>query len=201
MKKNILIPIILSLILIPFLVFGAWTYHRTPEGTEITSPITIHLTFDNYNEICVNNASHWGIYIVGDGEEGYELCGKLYSPSTKEITENFDIPIGKKISYIAIFCPVDNAQDYDCGSWVQADNPNPVALEDCTEQTPDYCFTIIKKGNFIFLPSNTIQQIKDEFNEVFQDLKPILPFIIGIWIGFWVVENVIAYFSVKREKW
>jgi hypothetical protein len=53
---------------------------------------------------------------------------------------------------------------------------------------------------FISLPSNFIQEITNQFNELWQDLAPVLPFIIGIWIAWWVIEHIILWFDMRKYE-
>jgi hypothetical protein len=203
MKKNILIPIILSLILIPFLTFGnVISYKREPEGYKITSPVKISVSFDSYRNLCADFYSSsplytekWRLAIYDLNYQNEYFSNEEYPLNTLSGDFTFDLPSGKYVDILTQCWYPGNGSSagfydrHDSDPSMEYNNDNPIF--EITTPT----------GNFISLPSDTIQQIKNEFNEVFQDLKPVLPFIIGIWLGFWVIENVIAYFSVKREKW
>jgi hypothetical protein len=184
-------------------IWSSAIYHRTPKGTEITSPVNFYVKFNEPNDLCGRNSDFWGIileYILNGNE--YWVCGKKHLISEKESSENFNLPIGAKIVFVDVV-QFNEGNDYDCDSW---QNVCEASFEDCPSfeeiwtggdwySDKNYCFEIISPSGTIGNTQNWLTQneILGYIGKLAEDIPNYIALMIGLPITFWFVEKTIAF--------
>jgi len=201
MKNKILIPtILLMMLLLPFSVFGAWTYDRTPTGYEITSPVSFEISFDDITTDMLLNASTtwWGIqlnelYFTG-GYEGFSECVPV---STKDYTFVLDIPIGCIPDYI--FINGDPTSKANCET-------NPLYQDEARifETDDEGVFEIVAPprplvASFEDMPENAIASTTAYIGDLFGTFGVFVWLAIGIPLAFWIINNTINLFTKGKK--
>lgn len=173
------------------LCFATIFYNRTPPGIEITSPVNLEWSWDNYNEVCTSC----------DGDETYQLklnhdpppswvCGLSYPVATLSGSENFEIPVGT--DNWGIYMVFGIREDYDCEGYVQETYDFEVGTS-----TP--CFTIIEgeEEDYIFsFTTSNLNSLINSIKEFFDSVWPLIALIIGIPLAFYVIGKIISIFPM-----
>jgi hypothetical protein len=191
MKLKSLKFVLPILLVLPSLVFADWHYWRTPEGTEITSPITIHFDFSDWlNDVCDGSESRvscnnsgvsWRIRLYTTDYQSF--WGETHDRTITETTESFDLPVGTQIKGIAIIVI------WNDGHW-----ENTRVLE----EADPYTFEIVETPT----PSGTIgntqnwlsqNEILAYIGKLTDDIPNYIALMIGLPIAFWFIEKTIAF--------
>jgi hypothetical protein len=104
MKKIILIAV-LSLMALP--VFGAVNYSRTPVGTEITSPVSISVSFDNFSEFGLNEEINYYVITIAPSDLPF-YYSSCYASTTLSTNSTISVPVGKDIYSVYVGGREDN---------------------------------------------------------------------------------------------
>jgi hypothetical protein len=213
MKLKSLKFVLPILLVLPSLAFARINYWRTPTGTEITSPVTIHVDFDDWNsdicwniDYCIQNAIYWQfkLYSLSDSSTGTIYYGRVYDKTTKEATESFDLPVGTKIFIVGIQA-FREGQGYDQGYIIE------IRFSDRTSP-PNYVFEIIGTSTPPSSPpSGTIGNTQNwlSSNEILayigklaEDIPNYIALMMGLPISFWFIEKTIAFVrgNFSRQK-
>jgi hypothetical protein len=195
MKLKSLKFVLPILLVLPSLVFADYHYWRTPEGTEITSPVTLHFDWLSWDEdVCDGNpecmvtGEYWEFYLkISNSIEYY---GEIHDKTTKEATESFNLPVGTKISDTGILI-LDEMQGIVFDKVFEWSYP------------PNYVFEIVGTSTPPSLPpSGTIGNTQNwlSSNEILayigklaEDIPNYIALMIGLPIAFWFVEKIIAF--------
>jgi hypothetical protein len=190
MKLRSLKFILPILLVLPNLVFADWIYQRTPEGTEITSPVSLYFEFDDWSsdvcggyEICESEGVYWQFEVravIGQNEFGY--CGEIRSKTTKRARESFDLPIGAKVDRTKI-----NILDANLN----------IITEKVFEDSADYVFEIIGISPLRMIGNTQNWLFQNEIlgyiGKLAEDIPNYIVLMIGLPIAFWFVEKIIAF--------
>ena len=200
MKLKSLKFVLPILLVLPSLVFADYNYWRTPEGTEITSPVTLHFDWKDWNydvcegePDCINFGQYWQFELRTLPEPDIiYYYGTIHSKATNEATESFDLPIGTKIARVIIKILDANQNSLVYGSELERQPSFP----------PYYVFEIIGTSQPTPPPSETIGNTQNwlSSNEILayirklaEDIPNYIALMIGLPIAFWFIEKTIAF--------
>ena len=189
MKLKSLKFVLPILLVLPSFAFATYHYWRTPTGTEITSPVTLHFDWSSWfydvcesNGYCIDHGVYWRFHLFTiDGEDIY---GETHDKTITEATETFNLPVGTKIQGIFIDVIMDGGSDGDVRALEWEDNT--------------YVFEIVGTS----IPSGTIgntqnwlssNEILGYIGKLAEDIPNYIALMIGLPIAFWFVEKTIAF--------
>ncbi|MFA4890605.1 MAG: Ig-like domain-containing protein [Candidatus Paceibacterota bacterium] len=146
MKKIFLFAIFLIFFASPSVSFGAVSYSRTPSGNQITSPISISISFDNFEEDtgCVSDT--WSVEVSNNNNSYYPSNTILNSIKTGVFSINLP-PID--CTYVAFSCDLEGGGNYIEGDGnsiifnVPAPTPIPGGF---SSKRPEVAITAPKSG-------------------------------------------------------
>ncbi|MCJ7792957.1 MAG: hypothetical protein MUP45_03190 [Candidatus Marinimicrobia bacterium] len=186
MKKIILIFSALLLVL-PFSVFGAVSYERTPAGTSITSPVQIEVSFGNWAEVGFpEEVNFWNVVVAQSIEKS--LFGSNCLPITI-LSGDFSIPLPVEDYYSVSFG--GGLTEQNCIDGVEG---GEIFLEG------DDTSVIFSVANFIPIGSNVITGAVAYINDVAVGIYPLLFLFIGVPLAFWVIGKVVDLFPHEKDK-
>jgi hypothetical protein len=191
MKLKSLKFVLPILLVLPSFVFAVWIYQRTPEGTEITSPITLYFKFDDWNSdvcnndpICNISGRYWQFHLLDTNSNIF--YGEIHSRTIQEATDSIDLPIGTEIYAILIQIFDKNQQSLPVIKYVESCSP--------------YCFVITETSSPP--PSGTIgntqnwvssNEILGYIGKLAEDIPNYIALMMGLPIAFWFIEKTIAF--------
>lgn len=193
MKKFILIFSALLLVL-PFSVFGAVSYERTPSNIWINLPLTISLTLDTWEDTgCTTlqepDANYWGIFLNACcGSEGGDYEPQEWIASST-LSYDFTFPlmeIGCQYGEVLLACSREGIT-YD-DSFI-------------TLETGEPAFGVIENGaNFVPISGNFLASTTAYINDMAVGIFPLLALFVGIPLAFWFLGKVIEIPKKAMKK-
>jgi len=199
MKNKILVFTILLMFSIPFSVFGALSYSRTPDGFTIENPIHFEISFDDYYADTGITAGYdyWDFYIDleygGVGDVG--LC---LASTTKEVSFDIDLPLDT--SWFTAFSGFPTLADCQNGENTSPDWDYIEIIGEMEEPIFEVVagepVGVITGGFEDYEMSSTTAYIGDLINS----MGGFIWLIIGIPLGFWIIKETIKLITPKKVK-
>ncbi len=95
------IVFLISSFFIVEIAFGAFTYERMPSGTEITSPVSVSLSFENslYEAFDLFPGDYWKIMLEDRENQSYGGC---HASTTLSDLAEFNLPVGTEATIVDI---------------------------------------------------------------------------------------------------
>jgi hypothetical protein len=191
MKLKSLKFVLPILLVLPSLAFAGYHYWRTPEGTEITSPVTLHFDFEDWDfdvcdgdYLCREVGQYWR-FVLRSSSDNY-FYGEIHSKTTNEATENFNLPVGTEITRISI--------------WVLDESQHYLRAKEMEFCDPNYCFIITgistpPSSEMIGNTQNWLSsnEILGYIGKLAEDIPNYIALMMGLPIAFWFVEKIIAF--------
>jgi hypothetical protein len=180
MKKILFLLILLGGIFYAFVSFGAVSYSRSPAGSNTTSPITINIISNSYEELCLFPNENWYVIIL-DNVGGDDRISNPIASTTLSTSVQFSLPVGYQAAEVATNCSGDSSNDviYETG--------NPA-------------FTIISTdgdNNYLLIPANSGVDLLALAGGLFSDLWVLIAIAIGLPLAFYIIKKVISLISKR----
>jgi len=182
--------------ILPTITFGAVTYSRSPSGTMPTSPITISVSFDDFASDFGSLPEYWTVGLDGDnsGTEIHAVSSDCVAVTTTNANFVFgSLPVGGEVLAIRLYDANES-----CGD-------NAVLSPDFLFEGDDenVAFTISASSGGVLFGSNTANVyglMGAVSTSAFNDVLPWVILIIGILLGFYIVEMLIGTVAPKDER-
>lgn len=177
-NKKLFFSILGILIFIPFSVFSAVIYERTPSDYTIESPVNISVSIDDFYVVC-SRRPNWQIEIYNTNWET-AFWSEIFTSTTLSASVDFDLPVDSYI-YVDICCFLEGEDcgDSDYDYTLEYNNDNPI-------------FEIIEPVSPFALPINSVNSTIAYIGDLFTSIGGFIWLIIGIPLGFIVIKRVIA---------
>ena len=102
---------------------GAVSYSRSPVGTETTSPVSISVAVDNFDETGCAGSNYWSLSVSGSLNQWYVFNGtytdvyngKGLASSTLSNVFVFNLPVGEEITSVMSSCGDNELGDFSSG--------------------------------------------------------------------------------------
>ena len=183
MKKLFLTISILAGLIFSYGVSAAISYERSPAGSQITSPVSFEISFDDFSEICPDQESNY----YGIGTDSVETQGIIASTTLSHVFV-LDMPLGGNDD-IYSECSIVQGIAGEFGIFLEQGSPAFEILY--AASNPLASFAIGEDFNI---------GIFDYVKAFFSDLRNIIFLLIGLPLGIWIANIVIGFFGKLRGK-
>jgi len=194
---------VLSTLILPSFVLGAYSYDRSPAGYEITSPVSFEISFDDYADLELTASStYWGIFInlhLGEFDNYFSECIPI---TTTDHTFIMDLPVGfgtddifarGDVSYET--CMADAQYE---GIYFES-NGEGVFLIVETPETP-VVVGPIKAGFDEYMPDMSITSTTAYIGDLTLSSGPLLWLFMGIPLAFFVIRKTLDLLYPDKIK-
>ena len=195
MKKLFLIfSVVLALTVVAGNANAEMSYTRTPSGTEITSPVNIHISVDAFEELLeyypefqYPDFDYWTVRISQYEPIIKSHYGKILASTSLDYNEDFDLLPGGYVEVMVMGC-----YNSEC----QGDKEEIFLLE--FDDEPPYLFTVIESGQALFdLPEGATSKILAWIGSTFEGASPFVFLAIGLFLAFYVLPEIIKLFRQR----
>ena len=185
--------LIFSIFFFPISALAVLNYTRTPEGEEITSPVSFEVSFDELSDIECEETEHlfWGVGVVS--ENSYPNPVVLECVSTSTFSHTFEYSLEEGDYYlVGAYCGVD---EESCENLEQL----PSYDLEGDEGNPDTIFEVVKTALFEF-PSDFLSTATDYLASTLDAVKIPLALVFGISLMMWIVNWIVGFVSRRARK-
>ena len=180
--------LLLSVLFLGSVVFGAVDYSRDPSGFTIENPVSFDVSFDDFSELCDASWNWWSIYFLSEIEEpALEIFSEdLIASTTKNyiFVENLPLVIYTEVKPAC--CAIID-EDLECEDTDPVFEYNPAGIFEVVEPPPPtlYAFTTAD------LASTTAY-----ISDIFTSIRSLFFLAGGIHLAFYVIKRVIRIFPM-----
>ena len=171
-------------------VSGAVSYSRTPDGTLITSPVSLFISANSWQDYvdfdpALDEMAYYKIEMQDNLENWYN--GGCFATTNLTINPIFNLPVETEINTIIMSGWTDDSpdcsnEDYQFGSYVY--------------ETGSPIFTIISGGGVVpslfSMPMASSSDMVASVGTLFTDLWVIIALTIGVPLAFYIVNRFIG---------
>lgn len=184
MKNKILVfTILFVMFLFPFVVLGQPAYERNPSGSEIENPVSFTLT-DVFTTYPACNS--WQLTLTPTATTSQ--CATL-TTDTWEVS----LPLGE-YTYLNGKC----FSDAGCSSleetWDVEGSDDPSVIFEVVAPPPPY------EGNIVTITTSSVASTTAYIGDLINSVGPFLWLIIGLPLGFWIINETIKFITPKKVK-